>query len=306
MRAEKIIIMSGVSGAGKSTALRALEDLGYFCIDNLPTPLINSFVDFLLNIPSGWELEGLSATPEAGSHGSPRLFGLLIDCRDEASVRSVLQGAKRLRESGVDVQILYFDCADEVASRRYQETRRPHPLLVLGKGGKTLGEALARERELLSDFRGAANHTIDTTGYSPHELRQVVTDFAGGQSDLEVTVMSFGFKFGVPSDVDLVVDVRFLPNPYFVPELRELTGVDERVSGYVFRGGEADEFLELYDRLVHFLVPRYRREGKRYLNVAVGCTGGRHRSVAVAERLAQRMGDLGVRLTLRHRDKEKR
>lgn len=304
MKADKTIIISGVSGSGKSTALHAFEDLGYFCVDNLPTPLIGHFVDFLLDIPEEWSAGSLTFGLPRDEHHERR-FALLVDCRDAHSVKLVLTGAKRLRAAGADVSLLYFDCSDEVVLRRFQETRRPHPLLVYSESEKTVTEALAKERELLADFREAATHVIDTSSYTPHTLRRLVTDYAGSALKLEVSLLSFGFKFGLPSDADLVLDVRFLPNPYFVSELREQTGLEQAVSDYVFSHEEAHDLLTNYRELLTFLIPRYEKEGKKYLTVAIGCTGGRHRSVAIAEKLGEMLRAEGLPIAVRHRDKER-
>ncbi len=283
-----LIILSGVSGSGKSTALNALEDLGYFCIDNLPTPLLQHFVDYL-------------ALVFEQQHNTQN-YALQIDAKDQKAVTEVFQSIARLRELNIQLNLLYFDCQDEVIIRRYQETRRPHPFLLRGRNANTISEALQSEREVLATFRARADRVIDTTALTPHALRHAVESYVQVSPELEVVILSFGFKFGIPSDVDLVQDVRFLPNPYFVPELRELTGSDSRVSNYVMDSPEAQSFVELYSELLHFLIPHYQREGKRYLVIGIGCTGGKHRSVAIAEKLEGMLGDLGVTVSVRHRD----
>jgi RNase adapter protein RapZ len=308
MQARRLVIVSGVSGSGKSTALHALEDLGYFCVDNLPTPLISSFVDFLLKIPDEWSTQVFSVRSKGAElrKEPPKDFALLVDCRDARSVRLVLEGIERLRAAKTAVTLLYFESSDEVILRRFQETRRPHPLLVLGDGGKTLLEALYQERSLLAEFRAAATQIIDTSSFSPHQLRHLIVDTVGRKLSLEVALVSFGFKYGLPSDADMVLDCRFLPNPHFVPELRELTGLDERVSSYALENPDGQEFLEHWEKHLRFLLPRYQQEGKKYLTVAIGCTGGHHRSVAVAEALSKRIADAGFKIAIRHRDKERK
>lgn len=317
-KAKQLIIASGLSGSGKSTALRSLEDLGYFCVDNLPGPLLSHFVDFLLHLPERYRLgpqpmassDGRSpvSSDEAKVQAGPvegslnRRFALLVDCRDEESVVAVRDAMEQLAKAGVRTDLMFFECRDEVLSRRFQETRRPHPLLLSGDKSKTINDAISRERHLLTHLREHATRIIDTTSLSPHELRHVVEDFVGEHPRMKVVVSSFGFKYGVPHDADLVVDVRFLPNPHFIPGLREQTGLEAEVREAVFASGDAGEFLSQYTKFLGFVLPRYQEEGKRYLNVAVGCTGGRHRSVALAEKLSTQIKDDGFEVTVRHRD----
>ena len=301
MQADLLVIITGMSGSGKSTALKAFEDMGYFCVDNLPAPLTGNFVDFLLGIPAGWTPasgRSLAAPPEKGQWK----FALLVDCRDSAAFPLVDSGLARLKAAGTEVQLLFFESFDDVLVQRFRETRRPHPMMLTDPTLRTISEALARERELLTPFRGAATRIVDTTSYSPHDLRRVVEALFLHETSLEVSVFSFGFKYGVPYDADLVIDVRFLPNPHFTPELRPKTGLDAEVRDFVLDSPEAAEFLSRYLELMTFLLPKYRHEGKRYLNVAIGCTGGKHRSVAIAERLSRDLLGLGFQVTTRHRD----
>lgn len=295
MSTPQLVILAGMSGSGKSTALDAFEDMGYFCVDNLPTSLIGHFVELVVG-PGVVNSTGV----KAGS------FALLVECREPGAFGEVKAAIKKLKDVGGQVRVLFFDCQDEVILRRYRETRRPHPLLMrdgtMGSAGGAIGDALLRERELLDGFRGSADLVVDTTGYSPHELRQFIQSYGGYVPSLEIVVESFGFKYGVPYDVDLVADVRFLPNPHFVPHLRELDGRDQGVSEYVFQAGDAVKFLEHYGSLLEFLIPRYQKEGKRYLKINIGCTGGKHRSVAVAVRLAGILEAAGYRVTVSHRD----
>ena len=305
MHASKLVIISGVSGSGKSAALDAFEDLGYFCVDNLPGPLIGGFVSFLKDLPQDWrrgaEWKSSGETPRSGDLAA---FALLVDCRDSYSVQQVLQAADSLRAVGTAVELLFFDCRDDVVLRRYQETRRPHPFLV-NTTGRTIAEALAHEREVVAEFRTAATRIFDTSSFTPHMLRDEIRKFSGESVKLEVIVQSFGFKFGPPKDADLVVDVRFLPNPHFVADLRPLTGIDPAVASYVLSSPESLEFLDRYVGLLDFLLPKYQKEGKRYLTVGIGCTGGKHRSVVLAEEIGKRVALNDISISVRHRDKER-
>jgi UPF0042 nucleotide-binding protein len=293
-----VVVVTGLSGAGKSQALNALEDLGFFCMDNLPTLLAPQAV----------------ALCESG--GMTRV-ALGIDVRVRAflgEVGSVLQ----LLEAGGqrDLQVLFLDASDETLLRRFSETRRPHPLSAAGgqtpEGGSP-GDALAVldgvrvERERLAPLRARATRIIDTTDMSVHELRRVlIAHFgpaSGGAPRMVTRIVSFGFKYGTPVDADLVIDVRFLDNPYFVPELKPLTGLDEPVARYVLDAPETAEFLRRTIALLEYVMPRYEREGKSYLTIAVGCTGGRHRSVAIAAALAREISaPLRARIAVLHRD----
>lgn len=287
-----VVVVTGLSGAGKSTALHALEDLGFYCIDNLPTALAAQAV--------------LSC--EAGGM---RRVALGIDVR----VRSFLGAAgpvlDDLRGGGTrELQVVFLDAADEVLLRRFGETRRPHPLdLQSSRRGKALVllDELHQERSDLTGLRAHATRVIDTSALSVHELRRVVVGHFGPQSGgalrMSTRIMSFGFKYGPPVDADLVFDARFLKNPYFVPALKPLTGLDAPVAAFVLEQPEAVTFLEKMQDLLTFTLPRYEREGKSYLTVAVGCTGGRHRSVALVEALGARLGpQISSPVTLVHRD----
>ena len=289
----RLIFLCGLSGSGKSTALRAFEDLGYYCVDNLPIPLLGHFVEFLVG-----------RLKESTSSGDVFNYALLADYHDEGAFSSLESAMARLKAEGAEVELVFCDCHDDVILRRFQETRRPHPLLVEGTQNQTLREALVRERELLADFRGRADHVIDTSSFSPHELRRAIGELIGRRNSLETTILSFGFKYGVPSNADLVADVRFLPNPHFVPELRESTGNDQAVYEYVFLGHDAERFVDKYDEFLRFLLPLYEMEGKHYLTVGIGCTGGKHRSVAVARALHKKLEDFGTPVKLKHRDIE--
>ena len=287
-----VVVVSGLSGAGKSQALHALEDLGFFCVDNLPTLLAPQAV----------------ALCERG--GMARV-ALGIDVRVRAFLGEVGNVLQLLEAGGQrDLQVLFFDASDETLLRRFSETRRPHPLSAestASEGALAVLDGVRVERERLSPLRARATRIIDTTNTSVHELRRIlIAQFgpASGDGPRMVTrIVSFGFKYGSPVDADVVLDVRFLDNPYFVPHLRALTGQDEAVARYVLDAPETREFMKRTSALLEYVLPRYEREGKSYLTIAIGCTGGRHRSVAIAEALARFMStSLGVSVSVVHRD----
>jgi UPF0042 nucleotide-binding protein len=289
-----VVVVTGLSGAGKSTALKALEDLGYFCVDNLPTVLAPQAVDVCI----------------AG--GIDRI-ALGMDVRVRAFLPQVGDMLAQIEEGGArELQVAFLDATDESLLRRFSETRRPHPLsaeLPLeqqrdGAGGVL--EGIAAERERLSPLRARASFVVDTTELSVHDLRRrVVERFSGahGAPGMVTRIVSFGFKYGPPVDADLVFDVRFIDNPYFVPELKEHPGTDPRVSSYVLSRPEAIGFRERTRELLAFVLPRYEREGKSYLTIAIGCTGGKHRSVALAEALANDLSaSASAPILVKHRD----
>lgn len=281
-----VTIISGMSGSGKSTAIRALEDQGYHCVDNLPLSLLQGLVDSLRD------------------NEDLRRLALVIDVRNR-SLEDTPKLVEQLRRNGDQVRLVFLEAQEETLLRRFSETRRPHPL----DRGQGLNEAMARERVVLTAVRELADNVIDTTSTSPHELRnRILADVAGVNvgDDLQVAITSFGFKYGLPLESDLVFDVRFLPNPYFVEELRDFTGLDEAVRNYVWEISEAQEFIERTLDYLAFLLPKYRREGKRYLTLAVGCTGGRHRSVSLARILGEKLQSQGHQVQVRHRDVEEK
>ncbi|WP_242346246.1 RNase adapter RapZ [Anaeromyxobacter terrae] len=283
----EVVILTGVSGSGKSTALRALEDAGFYCVDNLPI----LFLEKLL------ELSGHTA-------GEVSRIALVVDAREGRFLADAPRVIREIRQQGADVEVLFLDASDESLVRRYSETRRRHPLA--GETG-TVPDGIAAERRALAALKAIADEVIDTTTLNVHELKRLVTRRFGSSEGarLGVTVVSFGFRFGLPTHADLVLDVRFLPNPYFIPELKPHPGTDPRVASFVLGQADAKAFLERIVDLLGFLLPRYRAEGKSYLTIAIGCTGGRHRSVALAGALSERLEAGGQPVRLWHRDVEK-
>ncbi len=282
----QVVILTGVSGSGKSTALRALEDAGFYCVDNLPI----LFLEKLL------ELSGHTA-------GEVSRIALGVDAREGRFLVEAPRIIQEVRQKGSDVQVLFLDASDDSLVRRYSETRRRHPLA----GDGSVPDGIAAERRALADLKTIADEVIDTTTLNVHELKRLVTRrFAAGDgARLGVTIVSFGFRFGLPTHADMVLDVRFLPNPYFIPELKPHPGTDPRVAGFVLGQPDAKAFLERLGELFGFLLPRYRNEGKSYLTIAIGCTGGKHRSVAIATALAEWLEAGGQPVRLWHRDVEK-
>jgi UPF0042 nucleotide-binding protein len=282
----QVVILTGVSGSGKSTALRALEDAGFYCVDNLPI----LFLEKLL------ELSGHTA-------GEVSRIALVVDAREGRFLADAPRVIQEVRQQGSDVQVLFLDASDDALVRRYSETRRRHPLA----GDGSVPDGISAERRALADLKVIADEVIDTTTLNVHELKRLVTRrFAVGDGTrLGVTVVSFGFRFGIPTHADMVLDVRFLPNPFFIPELRPYPGTDPRVSGFVLGQPDAKAFLDRLGELFGFLLPRYRTEGKSYLTIAIGCTGGKHRSVALATAFAERLEAAGQPVRLWHRDVDK-
>jgi UPF0042 nucleotide-binding protein len=275
----RLVIVTGVSGAGKSTALRALEDLDYYCVDNLPLPLVPKFVELL------------------ASRNEVARAALGIDARSGEFLQDVGPILAGIRQAGHELEIVFLDAADDLLIRRFSETRRRHPL-----SNRDIRSAVAAERAQLAPMRHEADEVIDTGGLTVHALRDVIQERYGRKGDrLSVTLLSFGFKHGIPAEADIVLDVRFLPNPFFVPELSALSGEDEAVVRFVLDDGETKAFLDDAERLVQRSVQGFLREGKSYATVAIGCTGGRHRSVAIAKELGKRLGP-AFSTSIRHRD----
>ncbi len=280
----EVVIVSGLSGSGKSTAIHVLEDLGYYCIDNLPVVLIERFLDLC-------------------HHSRERInrVALGIDLRERQFFAEYPRVLEELRRGGSNVHVLFLDASDDVLVRRFSETRRPHPL---GEPGGPSAN-IRRERELLSGLRGQADRIVDTSALTVHQLRDELRRLYREPSDkdaLTLLLVSFGYKFGVPNDADMVLDARFLANPFFVDELRAQSGRDPAVADFVLERDETREFLRLTEALLDFALPLYRREGKSYFTLALGCTGGRHRSVALVERLSQVLNERGYRVEVQHRD----
>lgn len=282
----EVVVVSGLSGAGKTVALRALEDIGYFCIDNLPVTLIEPFL----------------STIKTGE--SIKKIGIGVDIREKfflADVYHILSALKR----HYNIKVLFLEAEKEVMVRRYKETRRPHPMVSLS-GEMSIEAAIEEEMTYLSGMREAADRIVDTSTYTPHQLRHLIISTHGNNETaqgLTVSIISFGFKYGVPADIDLLFDVRFLPNPYFVPELKALRGTDAVVADFVLKRDETREFLSRLTALIDFLMPHYIREGRSYLVIGMGCTGGRHRSPAVVEEIAQHIRmKHGLEPTITHRD----
>jgi UPF0042 nucleotide-binding protein len=277
-------VVTGLSGSGKSTALDVLEDLGFYCVDNLPVALLPRFVEL-------WR----------GSDGKFGRAAFGIDVREGPFLDDVPLVFQELRAAGVALEVLYLEASDDVLIRRYSETRRRHP----AERASGIADAIRRERELLRGLREMADRILDTSAFTVHELRDRLRDLIEGRSGehaMTVTLVSFGFKYGLPTDVDLAFDCRFLPNPFFVETLRPRTGADPAVVEYVLASEGAAEFLDHVVGLLRFTLPRYQREGKSYLTVGIGCTGGRHRSVVLAETLRDRLAETGCRISVRHRD----
>jgi RNase adapter protein RapZ len=280
----EVVVITGMSGAGRSTASNVLEDLGYFVIDNMPLELFERVME--LAAAAGATMERVA---------------LVVDVRGRPLWGDVQPHIQALRERGVALQLLFLEADDETLVKRYEALRRRHPLADSGR----IVDGIVRERAMLADLRAEADLVIDTSSLNVHEFRARITDaFAGGDRAMVVNVVSFGFKHGTPRDADLVFDVRFLDNPHWVDELRPLTGRDQQVVDYVFSRPLAKEFMERLCALLEIMVPAFIEDGKRYLTIAIGCTGGRHRSVALAERLAGYLRQFDVSVQLEHRDCE--
>ena len=280
----KLVVITGLSGAGKSHALKCFEDVGYFCIDNLPPALLPTFVE--LCHQQGGEIKNVA---------------LGIDIRERVFFGDLVGILQRIKQLGHSVELLFLEARDEILVRRFSESRRPHPLLP----DLPVLEGVRFEKERLAELRGHADRIIDTSNLSVHELRDLLTrQFSEdrGERRLTISLITFGYKFGVPYDIDLLFDVRFLRNPFFVPELKPLTGEDPRVINYVLSDPDAVPFLEHLERLFKFLLPLFERERRSYLNIGIGCTGGRHRSIAIAKRLQDSFASSGYHATVSHRD----
>jgi UPF0042 nucleotide-binding protein len=279
----ELVVVTGVSGGGRSTVARALENVGFYVVDNLPQALM---------------LDMAELAQKAG--GAAQRTAMVLDVRSRAFSTDLAGAIRALKERGFQPRVVFVDADDEVLIRRFESVRRSHPL----QGDGRLADGIAAERKLLEEARDQADVIVDTSHLNINQLRRRVEEMFGGEDArrLRVTVLSFGFKYGLPPDADFVLDARFLPNPYWVPELREHTGREEDVSQYVLGQHGAVTFVETYARLINATAPGFEREGKRYLTVADGCTGGKHRSVAIAEELATRLRHARLAANAQHRD----
>ena len=282
----ELVVVTGLSGAGKTQAIHALEDLGFFCVDNLPPALLAPFAELCRQADS-----------------PVRRVAVVMDVRGGDWFDQAVEALQELDRAGVFYRIVFLEASDETLVKRFKETRRRHPLAPQGR----LLEGIRAERQRLGALRGRAHVILDTSELSPRQLRQRIADLLGGPETprLIAHLVSFGFRYGLPADADLVFDVRFLPNPHYVPDLQPLTGLDDRVREYVLRWPSARRLLQQLEELLDFLLPHYVNEGKTQLTVAIGCTGGQHRSVVITEALAAHLRNQGHRVLVEHRDVER-
>lgn len=283
----ELLIISGLSGAGKSQTASILEDFDYYCVDNMPLELMPKFAELCMT-----------------ANGKYEKVALVTDVRAHEPFDKLFKALDQMKSMGCSYRILYMTASVPVILNRYKETRRPHPLM---ENGLSLELAVELERNLLKEVREHASYVIDTTGMTLGQLRgklrnMFLSDIESGK--MSINIISFGFKYGLPLEADLVFDVRFLPNPYYIPELRKLTGCDADVKDYIFAQKESNEFMVYLNQMMEFLLPRYMEEGKLTLTVCMGCTGGHHRSVALAEKLGEVFSGLGYPVNIRHRDIE--
>lgn len=281
-----LVIMSGPSGAGKSTAIKVLEDLNFFCVDNLPLVLLPKFMELAIQ------------------SGEITKVAIVVDAREREFLKDFTDVLRLMSESGYNVELIYLEASDDALVRRFSETRRKHPL---AGGGSSL-DGIKQEREMLNAIKMAASKIIDTSGYNVHQLKEIIKDYFSGPAQQEkmiVHLISFSYRYGIPVDADLIMDVRFLPNPYFVEELKDLDGRDDRVKEFVLEKKETKEFMERFGNLLDFLIPHYWKEGKTYLTIAIGCTGGKHRSVAIVDSLIDKISLEKCVVKKRHRDIDK-
>ncbi len=283
----RFVIITGISGAGKSQTIKYMEDLGFFCVDNLPPELIPKFAEICLR-------------------GTDKMdkIALVIDIRGGELLKDLFPALEKVMELGLSYEILFLDASDQVLIKRFKESRRAHPLAPEGR----LLRGIKEERRILSDIKRKANHLIDTSNLAPRLLKEQITQvFVEGRSleGLVISVTSFGFKYGIPLDCDLVFDVRFLPNPYYIDSMRRLTGKNDTVRNYVLKFDEAQVFLNKLNDMIEFLIPNYIKEGKSQLVIGIGCTGGKHRSVAIADALYLYLKDKKHRVYVEHRDIDK-
>ncbi|MEK6682303.1 MAG: RNase adapter RapZ [Nitrospirota bacterium] len=283
MRNLRVVFITGLSGSGKSYAIKCFEDLGFFCVDNLPIALLPKFAE--LCTQSGNEITKVA---------------IGIDVRERGFFKDFLNVLDGLKGGNYQIEVLFLEASDEALVRRFNETRRPHPLAK----DRPVADGIRVEREMLSELRKRADKIIDTSSYSVHQLKEVLEKYyleAEGKR-LNITLISFGYKYGVPYDADLIFDVRFMQNPNFVKELKPLMGSDERIINYIIKFQDTKDFLKRFYDFLKFLIPLYEKEGKSYLTIGIGCTGGRHRSVGVGEILKKQLEENGYKINLRHRD----
>ena len=283
----RFVIITGLSGAGKSQAMRFMEDIGFYCIDNMPPALIPKFAEICLQ-----------------SQGKMEKVALVMDIRGGELFKDLFIGLDALKESGQEYEILFLECSDEVLIKRYKETRRKHPLAPDGR----VVDAIKRERELLQDVRKKAHHIIDTSSLLLRQFKEHIVNVFVTEKQYKgmmINIVSFGFKYGIVLDADLVFDVRFIPNPYYISTLKKLSGKNQDVQEYVLKWPEAKDFLFKLKDMVTFLIPNYIKEGKTQLVVAIGCTGGKHRSVTIAEKLYETLNKQQYSITIDHRDIQK-
>ena len=284
MQSIKIVILTGLSGSGKSTAIRALEDLDFFCVDNFPPVLLPKFIELC-----------------KASSGEISKIAMVMDIRERAFIKEYPDIFKGLKKKGEKIDILFLESSDEALVRRFKETRRQHPLAEKG----SVLEGIKRERGKLSDLRMLASDILDTSSFTVHQLREVITQLfskVSNKKKMSITLTSFGYKFGIPYDTDLVMDVRFLPNPFFVSDLRDLPGNDKSVHNYVMKNEVAENFQKKFLSLINFLIPQYKKEGKTYLAIGVGCTGCQHRLIVVINSLEKILSKKGCLVRVVHRD----
>jgi UPF0042 nucleotide-binding protein len=279
-----MVVVTGMSGSGRSAALKAFEDMGFYCVDNLPLPLLPEFIRY------------------AGRSEETLRSAIGIDIREKSFAEEFPARYGSLKAGGQGIEMLFLEASDQVLVRRYSETRRPH---ILARGDTSLQDAISQERAALAEVRKLADRILETTDYTVHDLRQAIERHYAdrdGSRPMVITIVTFGYKFGAPYDLDLLFDLRFLPNPYFVPELKSLTGENAKVRDYVTDRPGSREFLDKLRDFLAYLLPRYRSEGKSYLTIGFGCTGGRHRSVAAALVMAERLREFGYEVNVKHRD----
>jgi UPF0042 nucleotide-binding protein len=315
----RVILISGLSGSGKTTAIKALEDIGFYCVDNLPILLLPKFIELceqsggkISKVAVVEDIRGEASYPVSQQALNPASVGTASGTGRTGEEMDFLADSRRiiqdLKSEGYPIEILFLESSDPTLMRRFSETRRQHPLAV----GGSIRDGLQLERKRLQAIRDMANQVIDTSTLNVHQLKEKVQQYAQegkSSNQMTVTLLSFGYSFGIPFETDLLLDVRFLPNPYFVEELRRLIGDHPKVSEYVLQWEETKEFLRHVQNLIRFLLPLYQKEMKTHLTIAVGCTGGRHRSVVIVNRLAEMLRDelmrMGIFLSIQHRDAEK-